>query len=593
MNLKRTIVYVFTIITMLVLCFVTTVNVLGNNSVTLTIKGAGIRTTGNAGIKFVAQIGDDEVFPEGSTHGFFVASGAHEYDDIVTSISNNLSTVNGNNLLKGTVNGNGSVFTVAIVGINTGNDETDIDRFTSDLTVLPFIELSDGSYIFSEDSCTRNIGWVAKKNSTSQSTLVQRINNLVGGQYIDLSAEELELNANVYVRSDLISGRSKYFVNGDYQEGVEFYKSLTDAVNTTVENPVIYALDNAYNDEINITKSLSLFGTGATLGSGLNVNASNVKVSNFVLGANITSESSINDMMIEKCVFNGTNIDLLEVNGLTVTNCEFTNVTNPINISVNNGTISASNNSFDYINIEVDLKKYEVKNNQNGLFNAYVLNEVGVGTIKVIVELNSNSLLENASIKLNGEDALLTEYNENSYVIEIVDERITSIDFDFDINTFEPETISDQYDISIARDSDFDDIEVTISAKEGYEFSKRLKVLVNDNEYLYEEINFSDTKLVITVNDDRITKVYLTVNVFDLHPDDYNAQVDGELCTAVLTTDKNNEYVYVTVTPIEGHEFSSDVKVYVNGKLASNSSLEITNTQIIYTEDDPNWTDLV
>lgn len=306
MKLKRSLFIVLSFLFMVfALTVITSKYVIINASEEVTVqapKGARIRTTGKAGIKFEASIGLDQTYPEGSEHGFFVAKGVHAYEDVKEAASNGESKVNGNNLINQKLTGTNKKFSVVVVNFEGDTDEANIDRFTTDLTVLPYVKLSDGTYIFPEDLCTRNIGQVAKQTSESNgylgNELINKIVNLVGGQYLQIDESLVNEEVNVYVKSGLTANRSKYFINGKYYENVKFYGDINEALQTEVNNPVISLLDEEYNEDIQITKEVKLIGNNAVINGVVTIDGANVVIDSATLTQAFINTNPVNNLTI-------------------------------------------------------------------------------------------------------------------------------------------------------------------------------------------------------------------------------------------------------------------------------------------------------
>ena len=120
---------------------------------TVTIEeGASIRTTGNQGIRFKASA---SALPAGSKHGFFLVIGEESKDDLVTAINSSQEKINNHKIVKKEIEGNSLEFSVVIYNIDSAHYEQDI-------TALAYVELSNGTYVFSNSSVTRDIMQVAE-----------------------------------------------------------------------------------------------------------------------------------------------------------------------------------------------------------------------------------------------------------------------------------------------------------------------------------------------------------------------------------------------------------------------------------------------
>ena len=351
MKLKRSLFIVCSIIVML---FTLSLNVKASGEVTVYAPlGASIRTTGKAGIKFEASIGLDQTYPEGSEHGFFVAKGVHAYEDVKEAASNGESKVNGNNLINQKLTGTNKKFSVVVVNFEGDTDEANIDRFTTDLTVLPYVKLSDGTYIFPEDLCTRNIGQVAKQTSESNgylgNELINKIVDLVGGQYLQIDESLVNEEVNVYVKSGLTANRSKYFINGKYYENVKFYGDINEALQTEVNNPVISLLDEEYNEDIQITKEVKLIGNNAVINGTIYASGENIKITNLLFNNDITSTNALSSFLIQNSTFNNSVVSLSEVDGISLLDNKFINNNdkNVLFIETSKGSVNVSGNTFD------------------------------------------------------------------------------------------------------------------------------------------------------------------------------------------------------------------------------------------------------
>ena len=113
--------------------------------------GASIRTTGNQGIRFKASA---SVLPAESKHGFFLVLGEESKDDLVTAINGGLNRINDHKILKKEVTGSDLEFAVIVYNIGS-------EHYEQNITALGYVELSNGTYVFSNKSVTRNIMQVA------------------------------------------------------------------------------------------------------------------------------------------------------------------------------------------------------------------------------------------------------------------------------------------------------------------------------------------------------------------------------------------------------------------------------------------------
>jgi len=214
------------------------------------------------------------------------------------------------------------------------------------------------------------------------------------------------------------------------------------------------------------------------------------------------------------------------------------------------------------VNIELDVKEYTILNNDSNLYDLYVLEENGSEEIKVVIELKDNNILSPlATVTLNGVEVEFAEYEIGSYVVTIFDERITTFELDFDIDSFEFDNISDKYDIVISRDVNYDDIEVKVTAKEGYEFSKRIKIVVNKKVYLLAEVEFTDKEIMVIVDDERVTKLDIEVDTKE-----YTVLTEEtELYRFYVLEETGSELINVVVVLKANVIFAKYVKVTING----------------------------
>ena len=213
--------------------------------------------------------------------------------------------------------------------------------------------------------------------------------------------------------------------------------------------------------------------------------------------------------------------------------------------------------------------------------------------INVVVVLKANVIFAKyVKVTINGMEADFNEPEPGKYIASIVDERITNFDFDFNLGDLTFDHESDKYDVTVSEDSN-KNIEIKVVAKDGFEFSKRIGVIVNDVTYSAENIIFSDKEIIVKIADKVVNKVNITLNCLNLAPSDYNVSTGDYKYTVQLIPDKPNyEYVYVVVTLNEGYEFGDDVKVYVNNKEVAKKMFVINGNTLKYTQDDPNWTDI-
>ena len=245
------------------------------------------------------------------------------------------------------------------------------------------------------------------------------------------------------------------------------------------------------------------------------------------------------------------------------------------------------------LEVEVDTKEYTVLTEETDLYRFYVLEETGSELINVVVVLKANIVFAKyVKVLINGEEVELREYESGNYIASIIDQRITLFDFDFDSSNLSFDHVNDKYDVTINRDNS-NNIVIKAAVKEGLEFSKRMSVIVNDTSYKLEDISFSDEEIIITIKDNVVTKVYITLNCVNLDPDNYNAStIDTKYSVELIPDKPNYEYIYIVVTLNEGYEFGSEVKVYVNNKEVNKKMFKITENTLKYTQDDPNWTDI-
>lgn len=88
--------------------------------------------------------------------------------------------------------------------------------------------------------------------------------------------------------------------------------------------------------------------------------------------------------------------------------------------------------------------------------------------------------------------------------------------------------------------------------------------------------------------DDSLTKI--TEVRFDFDTKKYELTYSSDIYKAEYIKDPNYNFINVKVTANEEYNFSTDVKLYVNGNLSTQFSLSSDLKELNYKANDPNWT---
>ena len=185
------------------------------------VTGASVRTSGNAGIRFVGTVGSYDT-TNVKAYGIAIAYGEQNVEDIILG-----ATVGGKSILTATVNeldGEGK-FYIVLYGVPEAS-------YAQDVTARAYVILNDDSVVYSTASKTRNLAQVA----------IAAKNDGFGGGLIDTVVDNIEDNykyittttTNEFVISDVYTLDYSYSnLKNLWAEFISDYNEATGATLTT------------------------------------------------------------------------------------------------------------------------------------------------------------------------------------------------------------------------------------------------------------------------------------------------------------------------------------------------------------------------
>ena len=226
------------------------------------VLGAGVRTSGNAGIRFVGSVGTFDT-TNVKAYGIAIAFGEVDVDSVVLG-----ATVNGKSVLTATDDAldESGYFYVVLYGVPEAS-------YTQDVTARAYVVLNDDSVVYAATKTTRNLAEVAIKAKNSG----------IDGGLIDLvvaSVKELKLSNNdlakitasnaTKVVSTLATGTDgdKFVVTFDdnldnnrtFTFGTDLFATFEAANAALVDDDVLYFANGLYSLSSSIVKRVTLAG---------------------------------------------------------------------------------------------------------------------------------------------------------------------------------------------------------------------------------------------------------------------------------------------------------------------------------------------
>lgn len=238
------------------------------------------------------------------------------------------------------------------------------------------------------------------------------------------------------------------------------------------------------------------------------------------------------------------------------------------------------------VDIEFDVENYYINNSDHELYKLYLGDLYGADKFFIIVELKDNNVLsKDVLFKLNGTSVGYENLRPGFYYIEVQENAINNLNITLNTASFEFVKDSDNYNIEIGRDEQYEDLAVIISAKEGNKLSKLSNVIINGDVYNLSNSKFKYEDGVITcfVEDDRVSRIDITLNASK-----YIVTSDSEQYKATMRKPNYLEII-IDINLKYGYEYSRDVALFVNGIKADEKTYIVEGEKIIYTIEDPNW----
>ncbi len=552
------IVFTFIFVNLFVFSFNTKVNAIEISEL-IKVEGAQVRSSGNAGIRFVAT---ETYEGENESYGILLAFGETTADD--------------NFVVGGTVNGK----TVANVEITADEEET----FSATLYDIPEVYYGqkvssrayvkvNGAYVYSSTITIRSLADVVKSAYADgdRSEFVTTVYDKVKKNEIEITETDAAIiskyNPTKYVLSNASIG--EYNINGtSFVFGTDIFSSLSAAIEGASENDVIYVFNGSFEENVTIDKALTIIGPNAdkegsaedrveeaVLSGVVTLSADNVTLKglNFVGQAQLKSSNVRSNVTISNNYFSSTlsdaNLILFDRTSgyyvdLTLSSNRFeqvdgatTGATNLIYISdIQNFTFT--NNTFNNIYFKRALYIHDGAKGLSGLNNNLSNNTFNdlAGTAIYINFLSPNASTTTSIYDFNNNTfnnvptgIYIADCNKNDKIAEfnICNNEFTNTDSCVEIHGI-PGTISSP---GIANMNIENNVFNTIPSVSYFNF-EITGSYGNTFDGLYDVRNNDYVNEITEDQSDKFINVYVFENAYDyLVDDDYSSLTEGEVIT--------------------------------------------------------------
>lgn len=284
------------------------------NSFSITLEnGASIRTGGTyQGLKFQASASED--FDGNTEHGFFIALGLHQYEEMVNAARGNSAYVGANVLVKKATNGKDKNFAITVYDIPK-------EEYANTVTVLAYYSINN-NYYFSSNCVSRDVIEVARNAYKSGND-----DNFIVSIVEDTKVKVIDTNKKV-----------------------KFYNDLADFTLQNGDN--IYLADFTYSNITINRDNVHIYGNNS------GVSANGERKDESIINGCIDIDDNVNNVCIdgikinaeEDIKFNGNSTDVKVINCVLNFNdlgiSDSTNNNNQSNLIIKNNLFNASNITY-------------------------------------------------------------------------------------------------------------------------------------------------------------------------------------------------------------------------------------------------------